>query len=383
MTETTNTPLNGDVAPGFEPVRDAFLENFEDGHELGAGFAAIIEGQCVIDLRGGHADRMKSREWGPDTLVPVFSTTKPIAALTLALIVDRSGLKDGLDTRVAEVWPEFAANGKDAYTIAEVMSHQAGLPGFAEPIDPDLWFDPPALAAELARLAPMWPRGEGAGYHPLTWGFLIGEIARRIDGRTLGTVLREEITHRHGAEPIDFWIGLPDSEHDRVADMKRPTEYPELGEIDRVKRAAFLNKWAAPQRGGADWKRVESPASNGHGTARSTAQLFQLFANGFVLDGETLFSSPEFVREFTKSRVSGWNKVLPFDLDFAAGFMRNKGLVYGPNPASYGHSGWGGSMGLGDPDRQLSAAYVMNRQSNKLQGDPRARRLIAALYGCL
>jgi len=378
----TQTPLRGHVAPGFEPVRDAFRANFEADEELGAGFAAWVGETCIIDLQGGWRDRDRTAAWTEDTLVPVFSTTKPVAALVIAWLLDRPGAPErGYETPVGEIWPEFAANGKADITLATLLSHQAGLAGFGEPIDPELWMDPPALAAALAEEAPMWPPGEGSGYHPLSWGYLAGEVARRLSGgRSLGTVLREEITHagEDREDVVDFWIGLPEREHDRVAEMIRPRAMPDLGEMNRFKKAAFLEKWSAPSRGGADWKRIEILSASGHGTARATARLYGAYAG--TLD---IGLSTEIRDALLRSRSDGADRVLPFEIDFAAGVMRNTHGLYGPNPASYGHSGWGGSMALGDPDRGLSMAYVMNRQSNKLQGDPRAQKLVEAVYDCL
>lgn len=380
----TDFPLSGHVAPGFEPVRDAFIENFETREELGAGFAAWIGDDLVIELHGGWADRDQTREWDGRTLVPVYSTTKPVAALVVAALIERTEGAVTYETPVAEIWPEFAAAGKEAVTIGQALSHQAGLPGFAEPIDPALWLDPPALAARLAAEKPMWPPGRAQGYHPLSWGYLAGEIAHRLAGVSLGQALSDLITGtRQGeADAIDFHIGLPAREHERVAELKRPRAMPELGELNAYKRAAFLTKWAAPDRGGAVWREIEIPSANGHGTAAATARLFGLYAHRGRLPGIELLS-PDGFAALTRSRTCGPDLVLPFEIDFAAGVMRNTQRVYGPNPGSFGHSGWGGSMALGDPDRGLSAAYVMNRQSNILQGDPRGRALIETLYGCL
>ncbi|MEM9225145.1 MAG: serine hydrolase domain-containing protein, partial [Pseudomonadota bacterium] len=174
-------PISGHVAPGFEPVREAFAANFAEDQELGAGFCAILNGETVVDLHGGWADRQKNKAWDGDTIAPVYSATKGISALVLARVIDR--LPAGYETLVAEVWPEFAAAGKEAVTIAEMVSHQAGLSGFAEEIDPALWLDPPACAAALAAQKPIWPPGSAHGYHPLSWGYLIGELVQRIAGR--------------------------------------------------------------------------------------------------------------------------------------------------------------------------------------------------------
>ncbi|MEO0549113.1 MAG: serine hydrolase domain-containing protein [Pseudomonadota bacterium] len=373
----TDYPISGFVAPGFEPVRDIFEENFTSDQELGAGFSTFIDGELIIDLHGGWADRKKTRAWDNRTIVPVFSTTKPIAALVLASQID--ALPAGYDTPVADIWPAFGAAGKQAVTIAEMVSHQAGLPGFVEPIDPALWLDPPACAAALADLAPMWSLRSAHGYHPLSWGYLIGELVLRLSGKSLGTCLRETFT---APGKIDFQIGTPAAEHDRIADIMRPRALPDLGEINDATRAAFLTKWAAPDRGGAIWREIEIPSANGIGTSKAVADLYGVYAHGGVLNGRRVISETVF-DALTESRVQGQDLVLPFITEFAAGVMRNNLGIYGPNRNTLCHSGWGGSLALGDPDRHLSAAYVMNRQSNSLQGDPRAQRLVQTLYGCL
>jgi CubicO group peptidase (beta-lactamase class C family) len=375
--------ISGQVATGFEPVRDAFAAAFnsapEVGKELGAAFAVWHGEDLIIYLWGGYKDRARTAPWQADTLVPVYSTTKPIAAFVVAMALERAGVSH--DAPLTSIWPEFAQNGKAEITIAEALSHQAGLAGFADPIDPALWLEPRALAADLAKLAPLWPPETGSGYHPQTWGFLAGEIVERVAGVSLGTLLRQQITHTPD-ETIDFFIGTPATEHGRIAEMAKPKSPPQLGEISPEARIAFLTRWAAPNRGGAVWREVEIPSTNGHGTARATARLYGLYANQGRLGGRSLLS-PERFAALTRVRTSGQDRVLPFAIDFAAGVMVNAQKVYGPNPNSFGHSGWGGSMGLADPDRGLSAAYVMNQQSSFLQGDPRARSLIAALYGCL
>ena len=373
----TDFPISGFTAPGFELVQEEFEANFAEDKELGAGFAAYLDGELIVDLRGGFADRKKEQTWDGRTIVPVYSTTKPIAALTLAHVID--ALPAGYETPVADLWPEFAANGKDTITIAQLVSHQAGLPGFVEQIDPALWLDPEACAAALAPLAPIWTPGTAHGYHPLTWGYLIGEIVRRVDGRSLGAVLREDIAKPAG---IDFQIGTPASDHNRVAEIMRPRALPDLGEINEATRAAFLTKWSSPDRGGAIWREIEIPSANGIGTAQAVAQLYGIYAHGGLLNGARVISDAAF-DALIQSRVKGQDLVLPYVTEFAAGVMRNNIGLYGPNPDTLCHSGWGGSLALGDPDRHLSAAYVMNRQSNSLQADPRATRLVQALYGCL
>jgi CubicO group peptidase (beta-lactamase class C family) len=372
-----DSPVTGRISAGFEPVRDAFAGNFRDDGELGAGFTVILDGEVVIDLFGGWADRQKTRKWDARTLVPVYSTTKGISALVLAALV--ADLEAGYETRVAEIWPEFAANGKGAVTIGELASHQAGLPGFIEEIDPDLWLDPPACAAAVAALAPLWPPGSAHGYHPLTWGYLIGEVARRISGKTLGTWLRDTVCAPKG---IDFHIGLPASEHARCADIRRPSALPELGGMTEPKRAAFGTKWSSPNRGGAIWREIEIPSANGHGTAASIAALYDAYAHGGAVAGTPLMPARAF-EALTRARVDGPDLVLNMSTSFGAGIMRNSHGLFGPGVETVGHCGWGGSMAIADRERRLTCAYVMNKQSNVLVGDPRAVRLVNAVYGCL
>ncbi len=375
------THISGTCHSDFTPVRDAFAANFNEDLELGAGFAVFKDGECVVDLVGGYSDRDRTQAWTHETLVPVYSTTKPIAALVAAMAIDRSE-EASFETPVAQIWPEFASHGKGALTLAQVLSHQAGLPGFADEIDPALWLRPRELSALLADEAPMWAPDGTSGYHPLTWGYLAGEIVQRLTGNSLGTCLANWVTHTDQSVPdMDFWIGLPASEHQRTAAIQRPKAPPELGEMNDYKKAAFLTRWAAPDRGGAPWREVEIPSANGHGTARSVAKLYGAYTDA-SLNGERLMSDETF-HALTQRRTSGPDRVLPFEIDFAAGVMQNSDGLYGPNPHSFGHSGWGGSAALADPDINLSCAYVMNRQSNHLQGDPRGQRLFAALYDCL
>ncbi len=362
--------MGGHVRAGFGPVEDVFRASLAAGDDHGAAFCAIVDGEVVVNLWGGWASRDMSRSWEASTLVPVYSTTKGIAALVVAMAVER--LPAGYETPVAEVWPEFAARGKGAVTIGEAMSHCAGLPGFADPIDPALWLDPPACAAAIAALAPMWPPGRAHGYHPLTWGYIAGEIVRRITGKSLGTVLRAEVCIPSG---IDFWIGLPATEHARCADILRPKALPDLGPPTPARRAAFLSRWSAPDRGGAIWREVEIPSANGHGTAAAVAALYHIYASsGAGLVGADTFAA------LTRARADGEDLVLPMATRFGAGIMLNSHGYFGPNPSALGHCGWGGSMAIADPAARLSAAYVMNRQSNILVGDQRAVRLVRAVY---
>jgi CubicO group peptidase (beta-lactamase class C family) len=364
------------VASGFEPVLAAFEANFSHDLELGAGFCAIVEGEIVVDLVGGFADRAKTKPWTHETLVPIYSTTKPVAALVLALLQDQGKLH--IDDPIGWLWPEFVAHGKDM-SIAQALSHQGGVPGFVNEIDPALWLNPPALAAALAELEPMWEPGTSNGYHPLTYGYIAGELALRAHGTSLGTQLRAQLCV---PLELDFWIGLPDIYHERCAEMSRPKAMLDLGPITPERRAAFLTPWAAPNRGGAEWRRVEIPSANGHATARAVATLYGVFANEGRIGGNQIISR-ETMADFTKARIKKNDLVLPYDIEWAAGTMRNSNLIFGPNSATMCHPGWGGSGAFGDPDRHVSAAYIMNKQSAALMGDERSKNLWDALYDCL
>lgn len=366
----SEVPISGKTSEGFETVRDAFEANFADDEELGAGFAVLKDGEFVVSLYGGWADRQKTDAWSETTLVPVYSTTKGVSALVLAHLVE--SLPDGYETPVSEVWPEFAVNGKSDITVAQLASHQAGLPGFPDAIDPDLWLDPPACAAALAKLAPLWPPCSAHGYHPLSWGYLVGEVARRISGESLGTTLKTLFP------AVDFHIGLPASEHGRCAGIQRPRTLLDLGEINDAKRAAFMQKWSSPSRGGAIWREIEIPSANGHGSAEAVARIYDSYTQG----GANVMS-PETFDALSRARTHGQDLVLPMITSFGAGIMHNTHGLFGPEPSTLGHCGWGGSMAIGDARHKLTCAYVMNRQSNILVGDPRAVRLVEAVYDCL
>jgi len=371
--------VSGFAPSRFSRVKDLFAAGFEAGDELGARFTLVEAGEVVLDLWGGFADRKHTRAWDERTLAPVFSTTKAIASLMIARLVDAGKLDYG--QTVASVWPEFAQAGKGGVTLEQVISHQAGLSGFPDPMDPVLWFDPAAICAKLAAMAPMWPVGTASGYHPITIGYIVGEIFRRIDGRSLGTALQDDIARPFG---LDVWIGLPDAEHGRVAELQRPSGLPDFGEINEPTKAAFLTPWAsASGRGQADWRRMEIPSANGHATAEGLAKLAGALANDGWLDGGEILS-PALIAEASRERIRGQDLVLPFVMSWAAGFMRNEpNFPWGPGVQAFGHSGWGGSCAFADPERKLGGAYVMNKQGVALMGDERPKRLIEAAYAAL
>lgn len=373
--------IHGHLASGFEPVAEAFKDNFSERDELGAGFTLIRDGEILVDIHAGHSDRKGEQAWTAQTIVPVFSTGKAITALVVAWLVDQGRLD--YDAPVADIWPDFAQAGKDQVTLAQALSHQAGLPGYPDEMEPSDWFDRVLMESRFAAMAPMWPLGQGSGYHPISYGVIADAVVRRADeqGRTVGAILREEIC---GPRDIDFHIGVPESEHERAAEHVLPPRPPHLGSMTPEKAAAFLKPWSSPgRRGAAAWRSAELPAANGHGTANAIARLMAPFATKGRLDDQA-FVSDTVIRAALQERVSGPDKVLPFDLAFGAGVMINRDSgAFGPEPRAVGHYGFGGSCGFADPERGLSGAYVMNRQMDVLVGDARAKALIEAAYRCL
>ncbi|MEH6666091.1 MAG: serine hydrolase domain-containing protein, partial [Brevundimonas sp.] len=324
--------IHGHCPDRFGRVKDAFAANFTDApeglDELAARVSVCIGGETVIDLWAGHADAAKTTPFTERSLVPVFSTGKVVMSLMIATLVER-GLTT-YDTPVAAIWPAFGQAGKDRITLGQLMSHQAGLAGFDETVDPSVWFDPAAVLERLAAQAPLWPPGTASGYHPITIGYLAGEVFRRLDGRSMGTALREDFA---GPFDLDLWIGLPEDQHERVAQLRKPSAAPDLGTIDAVKKAAFLDRGSAPGgRGSAEWRRMEIPSANMHGRADALARIMGVLANGGTLDGKTILS-PETLAEATRERIHGPDRVLPFTIRWAAGWMRNEGLdIFGPDP---------------------------------------------------
>nr|AID57585.1 esterase beta-lactamase [uncultured bacterium] len=377
----TDTPFDIFTASGLEPVAEAFKANFDNDLEHGAQFCVYRDGELLIDLKGGWSDRKKTEPVKEDTLFSVFSSGKAVAALVIAHLADLDRL--GYNQLVSTLWPEFDAHGKGEMSVAQVMSHQAGLSGITNPDwSPEDWYDWDKTCTELAAQEPIFPPGSASGYHPVTFGFLAGEIARRADKdmRSLGRILREDLC---APNDIDVWIGLPEEEHHRCSTMIKPKAMADLGEMNAATKAAFMNKSSSPGgRPVSEWRQAEFAGSNCQATAKGLARLMQMAVDGNV--EQTKYLSEDIVGFLRQSRISGPNLVVPFDVDFAAGVMRNApNYFYGPNAETVGHSGWGGSCVFADPVTGLHGAYVMNRQENTLIGDMRPRRLIDALYESL
>ena len=374
--------IGGWCAPRFTAVREAFAANFADGREVGASFAATVDGAPVVDLWGGHADAVRTRPWARDTIVNVFSTTKAPTALCAHVLVDRGELD--LDAPVAHYWPEFAAHGKASITTRHLLSHTAGLAAIRQPLPSEALYDWQRMTAALADEAPWWEPGDGSGYHALTYGYLVGEVIRRITGQSVGALFREQVAKPLGA---DFHIGLPVDEHARVADMVPPSaEEAAAAAIDpeSLLGKVMRNPPFAPESANTSaWRTAEIPAANGHGNARSVARILALLACGGSLDGVALLRRQSIERAIVE-QCHGTDRVLVFPIRWGLGFMLTSDyLPLGPNPHTFGHGGWGGSLAFADLDARVSWAYVMNKMSPGTVGDTRAFGLFTALYGSL
>lgn len=377
----TDTPFNLQVSQGFDAVADAFKANFEDGLEHGAAFCAVQDGEVIVNLLGGWTDRRKTKPLADDNLIAVYSSGKAVAALVLATLADDD--KFGYEQPINSVWAEFDGQGRGELSIAQVLSHQSGVSGISDPgWKATDWYDWNKTCRAMVAQDPLYPPGSASGYHPITYGFFAGQIAKLTDeyGRSLGQILRDDICAPHG---LDIWIGLPAKEHFRCADMIKPRALANLGEMNPATQAAFVNKGASPGGAGVDlWRASELAGSTCHATAESLAKIMQMAVHGRV-GGEQCLAQ-DILEALRHPRISGQDLVLPYDVTWAAGLMCNTpNFFYGPNMETVGHSGWGGSCVFADPETGLSAAYVMTRQDNTLIGDPRPQRIIDSLYGCL
>lgn len=374
MSDTAEVMIAGTCADRFAAVREAFAANFATNGEIGASFAVTYQGEMVADLHGGWADAAQTRPWTADTLVNVWSTTKGVQATCFAMAADR-GLFS-YDQPVADFWPDFAAEGKAAVTVAQLLSHQAGLCGFTAPAsEADLVAD--GAAARLAAQAPIWAPASASGYHALSIGILGTELFRRIEGRSIKQFVAEEIAGPIGA---DFTIGLPAGQEHRTAELVPPPASPvDPATFTPAQIAALGNP---PLRAGfamtPEWRAADLPSANGHGTARALASIYAR-----LIAPEGGLVSPATLAKATARQIRNVDLVLGIECDWAAGFLRNSSGVFGPVEATIGHTGWGGSFAVGDPESGLTMAYTMNRMDANLRDDARAKALIAAVYASI
>ncbi|MER6999046.1 serine hydrolase domain-containing protein [Streptomyces sp. NPDC000410] len=381
--------IEGHCDVRFSTVRTAFEENFRERGELGAAVTVQAGGETVVDLWGGWADAAGTRPWQRDTLVNVWSTTKGPTALCAHILADR-GLLD-LDAPVASYWPEFAAAGKDTLPVRHLLSHRAGLAGLREPHTLAELYDWELTTGRLAATEPWWEPGTRSGYHAMTYGFLVGEVVRRITGLLPGEFLRQEVT---GPGGVDFTIGLPEKEAGRAAELVHPPAAADseqatvFSQLQPAALAALVNPVVtAADANTPEWRAAEIPAAGGHGTARAVAALYGIVASGGLLGERRVLSAgaAERVRE---------GQGACHDLVLGAGFryeteaalglwLSGPNGSYGPNPRAVGHDGFGGSFGLADPEAGVSLGYVMNRMGPHISDDPRKMALVEAVYRAL
>lgn len=377
--------VSGQVRPGFEEVAEAFQRNLTEGGEVGAAFAAVHDGELVVDIWGGIADPATGRLWEADTLQLIYSGTKGLIAACLLILVDRGRID--LDAPVAAYWPEFAARGKGHITVADVMSHQARLPVVRTPLDPEDVLDPVRMAALIADQAPETdPRAEFT-YHARTYGWMCAELIRRTDGRTAGTFFADEIARPLG---LDLWIGLPAGHEDRVskvsyapsfqADHADDPPHPLSDDLAAWRTNPPLFgpgeiRWNTPR-----WHQAEFPSSNAIGTARSLARFYGCLARGGEIDGVRILSEAAVTlgrQPRRRGRETCWNAPMAYGIGFELQTELGK---FGPPADAFGHCGAGGSAHTAWPTQHIGASYTMN--SLHADPDPRARLLLSTLFFC-
>jgi CubicO group peptidase (beta-lactamase class C family) len=380
--------VEGECEDRFAGVREVFESSFATG-EVGAAVAVTIGKRLVLDLWGGHRDAARTRPWTRDTIANVYSTTKGITAICANRLAEQGKLD--LDAPVARYWPEFGAAGKERVPVRWLLSHRAGLPALREDIPAPARFDWGYWTGALAAEAPFWEPGTQHGYHALTYGYLVGEVVRRVDGRSLGTYVRQELS-----EPLDldFHLGLAPEDDARVAEIlpapPAPPGMPDPFAAARKDPASLVGRvFANPTLTPADvntraWRAAEVPAANGHGTARGLARIYGALATDGTLDGVHVLS-PGQIESANTEQSNGLDLVLaPLPSRFGLGFMLTQPMIpFGPNPRAFGHPGAGGSIAFADPDAKLGFAYTMNQMQTGLGGDARGFALIAAVYAAL
>jgi CubicO group peptidase (beta-lactamase class C family) len=367
----------------FFRVREQFAANFRERGERGGAVAVWFEGQPVVDLWGGWSDVARQKPWRRDTIVNFFSVSKALCAIAALRLVDEGKLS--LDATVANYWPQFAQAGKGAITVRQLLSHQAGLPAIREPLRDGAALDWQLMTEALAAQAPWWQPGTAHGYHVNTFGFLVGELVRRISGRTIGTSLREDVAVPLGA---DVHIGLPVSEHHRVAEFQWPTNpvKPQIDGEDALMR--WNTYWNPPGLSGshwvntAQWRQAEVPSTNGHGNARGIARVYSALANYGEINGVRILSR-DAVQSARTEQVNGPDLINQRPSRFGIGFqLTQTERPLGPNPGAFGHFGAGGSLGFCDPEDGIAFGYVTNDMGPRWQ-NPRNRALLEAVYASL
>ncbi len=386
----SDTPIHGWADPKFNAVRDAFAANFVEHGEIGAAVSIYHHGEPVVDLWGGWYTPEQEREWDRNTLVNVFSTTKGLTAFCAHRLAEEGRLD--FDAPVAEYWPEFAAAGKEDIPVRYLLSHRAGMAAVRRDITLDEMFDWDTITGALAEQEPWWTPGEQHGYHALTYGWLVGEVVHRIDGRGIGRYWWDEFAAPLG---LDAHIGTGPEFDGRIStlinapvDPDAPTLLDLLGDENSVGARAFTNPGTAAPDGSnitgmRAWRAAEIPAANGHCTARSLARIYGGAVDGGEIDGIHIID-PDTLDTAIIEQSNGPDTCLMIPTRFGLGFMlTGEFLPLGPNPRSFGHPGAGGSLGYGDLDANIGFGYTMNQMQQNLSGDPRVQGLLNAVYASL
>ncbi len=373
--------IHGECDPQFSKVKETFKKLYQEDREIGSCFAVYKDGNPLVDLWGGFQDKNKTKPWQKDNLVTVYSTTKGVAAFCIALAMEKGLLN--YEEKVSTYWPEFASNGKEDITVGMLMSHQAGICS-PETRNVDDYYNQNLMSEKLAGMTPIWEPGTASGYHSMTFGWLTSELILRLTGKSLGTFFREEVGDRH---EIDFFIGLPESEDHRVAelipfDIVR-NENPEQQQVE-------LTDAQKSQRNSAGtldiqntkaWRQAEIPSANGQGNAGGLAKLYSLIVPE---DNSLKLLKDDTVNQMTTMQIEGRDLVLAVQVRWGVGFILNKHkIIYGPIEGAFGHSGYGGSCAFGDPENKIGVSYVMNRMLDNFNADGRSIELINATYDCL
>jgi CubicO group peptidase (beta-lactamase class C family) len=392
LNDHPSVAIHGTCASGYEQVRDVFETNFRNGNEVGASVAVWVDGHLAVNLRGGTADAAGRKPWQDDTLASIFSGSKGLTSTCIHLLADRGEID--LHSPVAEYWPEFGQAGKQDITVAMVMGHRSGVIGPRTRLLPEQTLDWDAVCARIAEAEPWWEPGTAQGYHMVTFGFILGEITRRVTGRTLGQYLRTEIAEPLG---IDVHIGLPEAQHHRCAEMVNKPHirdvlancdapgYPtSIAEHPTAAFSVAMGFVPDDELGSNDidaWRAAEYPGTNAHVTALGLATFYNALAQGKILSFEHMEKCRVSQGGFDTDVVLGPRVA---DHGWGLGYMLNQRGVAGPNNRIFGHGGSGGSYGFVDLEHRIGYAYVMNYfDATKCNADPRSVGLSDAVYSAL
>jgi CubicO group peptidase (beta-lactamase class C family) len=386
----TDAPIHGWNDPRFDAVRQAFESNFSDRNEVGAAVSVYLNGEPVVDLWGGWYAPDREREWDRNTLVNVYSSTKGLTAFCAHRLVEQGKLD--IDAPVAEYWPEFAAAGKQDIPVRWLLCHKAGMAAVKRELVTEDMFNWETMTSALAEQAPWWTPGEKHGYHAMTFGWLVGEVVRRIDGRSLGTCFREEFAAPLG---LDAHIGTGPELDARISTVIEPqiaAEFPPtsdlFGDPDSVGIVAVINPPVFNPGGPAmasrrDWRAAEIPAANGHATARALARIYGAAANGGQIDGVHVLN-PETIEQGIEEQTNGPDAVLMMPIRFGLGYAFPSELMpMSPNDDAMFWGGAGGSTIVVDESARVCLSYVMNQMKAAIVGDRRGGGLGKAFYACL